>query len=141
MHSQTPSDLPAVRTPRRRAGVFLLLAVVAAFGVGACSAGASALPSVTVPTLDANATPVAACVDAATKAVIDQLTAPDADVPALLADNTDLLIAGLNTLQPADAATTTWRDELVGALQSGDLVTAAEKVDELASGGVTLAAC
>ena len=141
MHSRSTADLPTVRAPRRRAGALLLLAAVAALGVGACSPGASGLPSVTVPTLDANATPVAACVDAGTKAVIDQLTAADADVPALLTANKDILIAGLNTLQPADTATTTWRDDLVSALESGDLETAAAKVEELASGGVTLSAC
>ena len=135
------TDLPPLRGPRRRAGFVVLLLSVAALGVGACAPGASGVPSVTVPTLDANATPVAGCVDPATMAVIDQLTAEGADVPALLAANTDVLVLGLNSLQPADAATTTWRDELVEALESGDAATAAAKVDELVSGGVTLTAC
>jgi hypothetical protein len=74
-------------------------------------------------------------------AVIDQLTAADADVPALLTANKDVLIAGLNTLQPADEATTTWRDELVDALENGDMDSAALQIDALASGGVTLTAC
>ena len=135
------TNLAPDRAPRRRARFMLLLLSVVALGLGACSPGASGLPSVGVPTLDPNATPVSACVDAATMSVINQLTAADADVPALLAANKDVLILGLNTLQPADAATTTWRDGLVDALESGDLETAAAKVDELASGGVTLAAC
>jgi hypothetical protein len=74
-------------------------------------------------------------------AVIDQLTAADADVPAILAADKDVLIAGLHTLQPADEATTTWRDELVDALENGDMDSAALQIDALASGGVTLTAC
>jgi hypothetical protein len=139
-----PTAIASARAVRRRPRFLLLLVATAAFGLGACTPGASGVPSVpnvSIPTTDPNATPITGCVDAATMAVIDQLTADGADVPTLLADNKDVLILGLNTLQPADAATTTWRDELVDALESGDLETAAEKVDELVSGGVTLTAC
>jgi hypothetical protein len=139
-----PTELLPARPVRRRSRFLLLLLTVTALGLGACTPGASGVPSVpnvSVPTTDPNATPIAGCVDAATMAVIDQLTAEGADIPAILAANSDALILGLNTLQPADAATTTWRDELVDALESGDMETAAEKIDELASGGVTLTAC
>jgi hypothetical protein len=74
-------------------------------------------------------------------AVIDQLTAAGADVTAVLAANKDVLIAGLDTLQPADEATTAWRHELVDALENGDMDSAALQIDTLASGGVTLTAC
>jgi hypothetical protein len=145
MHPMTDPIAPVqTRSTRRRARFLLLLVSAAALGLGACSPGATGVPSVpnvSLPTLDPNATPVAGCVDAATMAVIDQLTADGADIPAILETNSDALVLGLNTLQPADAATTTWRDELVDALESGDLTTAAEKVDELVSGGVTLTAC
>jgi len=47
----------------------------------------------------------------------------------------------LNTFQPADEATTTWRDEFVDALENGDMDSAALQIDALASGGVTLTAC
>lgn len=136
-----PMTQPVRGAKPRRAAALLLLVAVSAFGLGACQGAASLVPSVNVPTLDPNATPVAGCVDAGTMAVLDQLTAADADVPAILSANKDILIAGLNTLQPADEATTTWRDELVDALENGDMDAAALQVEALASGGVTLTAC
>lgn len=117
------------------------LAIAAAFALGACGAGASALPSVDLPTQDPNATPVTACVDAATKAVLDQLTASGADVPAILSSNEAVLIAGLQTFQPADEATETWRDDFVAALEDGDMTAAEAQVQELVSGGVAITAC
>ena len=53
--------------------------------------------------------------------VIDQLRAPGADVPALLAANKDALITGLEDLESADPATMAWRDALVTALTNGDM--------------------
>jgi hypothetical protein len=141
MHDPNPMTQPVREAKPRRAAALLLLVAVSALGLGACQGAASFAPSVNVPTLDPGATPVAGCVDAPTMAVIDQLTAAGADVPAILAANKDILIAGLNTLQPADEATTTWRDELVDALENGDMDAAALQVDALASGGVTLTAC
>ena len=141
MHDPNPMTQPVRAAKPRRATALLLLVAVSAFGLGACQGAASLVPSLNVPTLDPNATPVAGCVDAATMAVIDQMTAADADVPAILAANKDILIAGLNTLQPADEATMTWRDELVDALENGDMDAAALQIDALASGGVTLTTC
>ena len=109
-----PTKLVPARSKRGRGRFLLLLVSVAALGLGACAPGASgvpSVPSVSLPTTDPNATPITGCLDAATMAVIDQLTADGADIPALLAANSDALVLGLNTLQPADAATTTWRDE------------------------------
>lgn len=141
MHDPNPMTQPVRGAKPRRVATLLLLVALSAFGLGACQGAASLVPSVNVPTLDPEATPVAGCVDAATMAVIDQLTAADADVPAILSANKDILVAGLNTLEPADEATTTWRDELVDALENGDMDAAALQVDVLASGGVTLTAC
>lgn len=128
----------------QRAGTMLAVLAFAAVGIGACSSSASTVPSIAVPSdilPGASGSPVAGCVDTTTMAVIDQVRAPGADVPALLASNKDALIAGLTTLQPADAATTTWRDTLLKALQDGDMTTAATQVDALVSGGVSLSAC
>lgn len=133
----------------QRGGTMLAVLAFAAVGIGACSSSASAVPSIAVPSIavpsdilpGASGSPVAGCVDATTMAVIDQVRAPGADVPALLASNKDALIAGLTTLQPADAATTRWRDTLLKALQDGDMTTAATQVDALVSGGVSLSAC
>ncbi len=132
--------------PRRRAGLLLLVLAFAAVGLGACQAGASTLPSVSlptvvVPTTNPSGSPIAACVNAPTMAVLTQLKAPGADITGLLTSNKDALIAGLSSLQPADEATKTWREALVKALQDGDMTTASAKMNELVSGGVTLTAC
>jgi hypothetical protein len=134
------------RPPRGRGRILALILAASALGLGGCAAAASAVPSLAVPsnvvpTANGSASPVAACVDPATMAVITQLEAPGADITGLLTTNKDVLITGLNTLQPADAATTTWRDALVKALQDGDMATASAKIGELTSGGVTLTAC
>ena len=134
------TDRPVARA-RRRAATVLGLAASAALLIGACAGGASALPSVELPTQDPNATQVTACVDAGTKAVLDQLTADGADIPTILDTNSDLLIAGLQTFQPADEATMTWRDDFIAALEDGDMEAAQAQVDELISGGVALTAC
>ena len=143
---QQTSTTTAGRGSRHRARIVLILFAFAAVGLGACSPGSSAAPSLNVPsnllpTTNPSGSAMAACVDAATMAVIDQLKAPGADVPSILTANKDALIAGLNSLQPADAATTTWRDALVKALQDGDAAAAKTQVDALASGGITLTAC
>jgi hypothetical protein len=134
------------RSSRQRGPILALLLAVSALGLGGCAAAASSIPSLAVPsnvvpTTNGSASPVAACADPATMAVITQLEAPGADVTGLLTTNKDVLITGLNTLQPADAATTAWRDALVKALQDGDMATASAKIGELTSGGVTLSAC
>lgn len=134
------------RGSRHRARVVLALFAFAAIGLGACSPGSSAVPSLTVPsgvlpTTNPSGSAMAACVDSATMAVIDQLKAPGADVASILTTNKDALVAGLNSLQPADPATTTWRDALVKALQDGDAAAAKTQVDALAAGGITLTAC
>ena len=76
----------------------LTMVAAAAFAFGACQAGASAVPTlpVAIPTFppDDLASGTAACIDEPTMAIIDQLRATGADVPAILAANKDALLSG-----------------------------------------------
>ncbi len=131
--------------PSRRARTPFLFGLVAAaaLSLGACNASvvATVPPSVaaTVPPVIESALP--ACVDAPTLAIIDQLGAAGADVPALLSANKDVLIAGLGNLQSTDPAATAWRDELVAALNSGNMDLAALQVAKLTNDDVNVTAC
>lgn len=130
--------------PLRARTPFLLgLVAAAALTLGACNASviATVPPSIsgTVPPVIASQLP--ACVDAPTLAIIDQIGAAGADVPALLSANKDALIAGLGNLQSSDPVTTTWRDDLVAALQSGNVDLAALQVAKLTNDEVNLTAC
>jgi hypothetical protein len=125
----------------------LLLATIAF--VAACSAvsSPSGLPSSLptsvpsgVPGLGTNSAGTA-CLDASTMTIITALQAPGANIQSVLAQNKDALISGLQSFQPADATTKTWRDALVSALQSGDLAAAEAKVKEITTAGITLAKC
>ncbi len=127
-----------------RAPFLFSLAVVAALALGACSGAviATVPPSLPIPTMPPNVASAAPdCVDAPTMAIIDQIGAAGADVPALLSANKDVLIAGLEDLQSTDPAVTTWRDELVGALESGNMDLAALQVAKLTNDEVTLPPC
>jgi hypothetical protein len=129
-----------------RRWVLISILAAASLGLGACSGvSSSSLPSVTLPTsipsLPAGGSPLTACVDASTFAILDQLKAPGADVQTILTTNKDALVTGLQSFQPADAATTTWRDALVAALQANDTATATTLVGQLASGTVTVTSC
>jgi len=137
---------PSSNRSHARLSIFLGLAVAAALGLGACQSGTNAvpaLPSIAIPTFppDDMASGPNACIDAATMAVIDQLRATGANVPALLTANKPALIAGLGRLQSGDPNTTAWRDALVGALQLGNMDAAATEVAKLASGSVTITPC
>ena len=99
----------------------------------------TSVPSVSIPTLSADGT--AACVDAPTMAVLDQLRATGADAPTLLEANDDVLIAGLGNLKSTDATVTAWRDALVEALEAGDFDAAADEIARLANGEVTIRSC
>jgi len=125
---------------RMRAGAGATLLVAIALTVGACAgAGASSLPTLgNVPTVPASGS---ACLDAATLAILDQLKATGADVPALLAANKDKLASGLNQFQPTDPAVKTWRDTLVAAIGSNDAALVATQVAMVSSGQVTLPPC
>ena len=119
-----------------------------AISMAACAPGTTAstipdLSSAEIPTFppDDLASGTAACVDAATMAIIDQLRAPGADVPALLAANKDALVAGLGELESADAAVNEWRDALLSALASDDMTAAAAQIALLAANQVALTPC
>jgi hypothetical protein len=119
-----------------------------AFSLAACGTGgtASAIPNLAseqIPTFppDDLASGVASCIDAPTMAIIDQLRAPGADVPALLAANKDALTTGLADLESSDPAVTEWRDKLLSALGSGDMTTAAAQIAVLAANQVALTPC
>ena len=120
---------------------------LAGLGIGGCSAAASAIPSsitnATLPPLPlpTGGSPLAGCVDGATYAVIQQLKSPGADVAAILTANKTVLLTGLQQLKPADPATTTWRDALVAALNTGDTTAAATQVALLTSSQVSLTSC
>ena len=145
MHS---SDIRRPRRSRRRAAS--LVAALAAFvlGLGACAtSGGAGIPtdiaSLEIPTFppDDLASGTAACIDPPTMAIIDQLRATGADVPALLTANKAALMAGLEDLDSADPATIDWRDALLTALDSGDLDAAAAQVAVLAAGDLTITPC
>jgi hypothetical protein len=133
--------------PSRR----LLLALAAtslACSMAACSPRATAssvpdLSSVAIPTFppDDLASGSAACIDADTMAIIDQLRAPGADVPALLAANKDALVSGLADLESSDPKVLEWRDALLSALTSNDMTAAATQIAVLAANQVSLTPC
>ena len=131
----------SIRSTRTRAGAAIVAFAALALSLGACSgAGASALPSVNVPTLPPSGA-AGACLDTQTMAILDQLKATGADTPAILAANKDKLIAGLNQLQPTDSAVVAWRDALVAAIRSDNAQTVAAQVALLANGQVTIPPC
>ena len=124
----------------------MLALAFAACGTGATATGLPGpqdLASEQIPTFppDDMATGTASCIDAPTMAVIDQLRAPGADVPALLGQHKDALIAGLGDLESADPAVTEWRDALLTALSEGDMTAAAAQIAALAAGSVQLTPC
>jgi hypothetical protein len=130
-----------------------LATTVLALALAACSGGslASSVPDDLgglqsdglIPTFppDDLASGVAACIDPATMAIIDQLRAPNADVEAILAANEDALVAGLAELESADPRTTAWRDALLTALAADDMAGAAAQVAVLVAGDLTITPC
>lgn len=126
-----------------------LAATGLAFSLAACTGGSTAsnlpgdLSSMEIPTFppDDMASGLAACIDAPTMAIIDQLRAPGADVPALLEANKDALVSGLGDLESADPTVTEWRDALLSALTANDMTAAAAQVAALAANQVSLTPC
>ena len=119
-----------------------------ALSMAACSGAGSAtnIPgnlASAIPTMfpDDLASGTAACINTATMAIIDQLRAPGADVPTLLAANKDKLISGLSGLESSDAKVTEWRDKLLQSLTDGDMNTAAAQIAILAANQVQLTPC
>jgi hypothetical protein len=146
MHASTQPASGRLAAAARRLALIGILGL-AGLGIGGCSAAASAIPStlsnatlLPLP-LPTGGSPLAGCVDSATYGVIQQLKAPGADVTAILTANKTVLLTGLQQLHPADTATTTWRDALVAALNSGDMTAAATQVALLTSSQVSLVSC
>jgi hypothetical protein len=120
----------------------------AALALAGCAGGTT--PSAGIPTLpgeiptmppDDLASGTAACIDAPTMAILDQLRATGADAPTLLAANKDALISGLGDLESSDAATNEWRDALVTALEEDDFDAAALEIAKLSNDEVTITPC
>src|SRR4029079_13871364 len=122
------------------------MAALAALALGACGAAGTSIPTVPpslVPqvTIGAGMSGGTACVDAATLAVFDQLKAPGADVQAILTANKDVLLKGVQSMQVTDPTTTTWKTDLVAALQAGDSAMAVTLLSEVARGGISITTC
>lgn len=125
-----------------------LAASALALSMAACGGtSASNLPgdlsTMAIPTFppDDFASGGTACIDAPTMAIIDQLRAPGADVPALLAANKDALADGLAELESSDPAVMEWRDALLTALADDDMTAAAAQVALVAANQVSLTPC
>jgi hypothetical protein len=143
------TSVSAPQTPTRRACSLwsvVGLAAVATLALGACGAAGASIPAVPaslVPqvTIEPGMSGGTACVDAATLAVFDQLKAPGADIQAILTANKDVLLKGVQAMQVTDPTTTTWKNDLVAALQAGDNAKAAVLLAQVASGGITITTC
>jgi hypothetical protein len=130
-----------------------ILAAAATFA--ACNTGSSIAPSLTLPSIElpsiaipsvgaslsVSGSGLSGCVDPATFALLNQLQSPGLDVASFVDQNKPALIAGLAAFQPPDAATGTWRDQLVAALQANDTATATAELQMLASGEVSISSC
>lgn len=141
-HTNARATAPVRRLVLGVAAAGLALAVAACGPAGSASSIPN-LASEQIPTFppDDLASGVASCIDAPTMAIIDQLRAPGADVPALLAANKDALTTGLSDLESSDMQVTEWRDALLSALASGDMTTAAAQIAALAANQVALTPC
>jgi len=119
------------------------LAALATLALGACGAAGATVPPSLVPqvTIEAGMSGGTACVDAATLAVFNQLKASGADVQAILTANKEVLLAGVQSMQVTDPTTTTWKNDLVAALQAGDFAKATTLIAEVSSGGVAITTC
>ena len=104
------------------------------------SFSASQLPALEVPTASVIDV-TGACLDPSTFAILNQAQVQGADIPTLLGNNKAALISGLQSYEPPDAATGTWRDQLVADLQANDLTKAATEIQMLTSGQVAIASC
>jgi hypothetical protein len=132
--------------PTRRVAS-LVAAIVLGVAVAACGGAASPEIPTGLPTSLPSSLPTdltggtTACIDAATMDLLSQMQAPDADIEAILAANKDQLISGLEAFEAPDQVTGSWRDDLVAALEAGDMATAADQVTAITTAGITLSAC
>ena len=119
--------------PRVTVGLLIAVAVIAL----GCSG--TAIGSAAAPTASSASSPAAssgsgatACIDAETAAIIQSIRDTPANAQSIITEKRDALIAGLQRFTPPpDAAT--WRDELVTAIQNGDVAAAQAKVQAIGS--------
>jgi hypothetical protein len=116
----------------------LAVIVVALAAVG-CSGSGSVIGSAGTPaTSSTSAAPTTAgsgataCIDAETAAVIQSIRDTPANAQSIITEKRDVLIAGLQRFIPPPDATT-WRDDLVTAIQNGDAAAAQAKVQAIGS--------
>jgi hypothetical protein len=109
---------PILARPRLWTGAALLSLVVLVLGACAGTGGVAGTASAGPPA-SAGSTVTAACIDAETTAIIQALRDDPGDAQSILDEQGDELIAGLRRFTPPVEATT-WRDELVAAVEGGD---------------------
>jgi len=98
-------------------------------GTAISSAGASGASSAsTAPASSGSG--ATACIDAETAAIIQSIRDTPANAQSIITEKRDALIAGLQRFSPPPDATT-WRDELVTAIQNGDVAAAQAKVQAI----------
>jgi hypothetical protein len=131
----------ATQTPTRPwlslVGVALLIVAGCTGTTPSPSPTASGVVTTAEPTSEASG--AAACIDAETAAIIQALRAPGADVETIITEQGDKLVAGLQRFTPPPDATT-WRDELVAAIEDGDAAAVQAQVEMIGS-EVTLQFC
>ena len=122
----------------------LVLVGLAVLAITACSPttsspSTSSSPAGTTTEPTSGPSGAAACIDAETAAIITALTVPGANVETIITEQGDELVAGLKSFTPpADA--TTWRDDLVAAIEDGDAEAVQQQVGMIGS-SVTLEFC
>jgi hypothetical protein len=127
--------------PRAVAGPLRALALVAlaVLAIVACTPTTSSPATSSSPAGTSNPSGAAACIDASTAAILTALTAPGANVETIITEQGDELVAGLESFTPpADA--TTWRDDLVAAIEDQDAEAVQEQVRMIGT-SVTLEFC
>lgn len=139
-----PLESAQPTTTWRRSGTLLVLAFGMVVALAACG-GTATSPAGTAgaasPTTGATAADsgAAACIDAETAAIIQSLTAPGADIEAIITEDGDALVAGLQSFTPPPDATE-WRDNLVAAIEDGDTAEVESQLGMIGS-EVTLEFC
>ncbi len=136
-HQQSESQLPRAIAARARRRLALI--GVAVLAIAACTPTTSSPATSSSPAGTSAPSGAAACIDASTAAIIQALTLPNADVETIITEQGDELVAGLQSFTPpADA--TTWRDDLVAAIEDGDADAVQEQIGMIGS-SVTLEFC
>src|SRR5690349_9356469 len=119
--------------PRVKVGPVLLMAVaLIALGCSGTAISSAATPVASSESTAAASGGATACIDAETAAIIQSIRDTPADTQSIITEKRDALIAGLQRFTPPPDAET-WRDELVTAIQNGDIAGAQAKVQAIGS--------